>query len=777
MERDRCKEHVARVLSGQIFAMFALMLVAIVGFAGLAIDVGLARAKIQDIQRAAEAAALAGVVYLPDSTSSALSTAAALSATNGFTDNCTATGNCGKPGDVQIQYTARASERQLTVHISTWVPTFFSTLFGIGAIPVGRTATATYADPIQLGAPDHVMGLAIYPTKAVKTCPAPNTLPDDDVNGTNCQSDFPYPQGFWLELRGPYTGLEHGDAFSPYFGTVSGDKLYDSTNNTKITTTITQASCTLTASAGGSNSVNPVDPHAPPYSAQCPYGSASGALLANPYYDQLNAASDTTPGYNFVFTIPPPAAGHTTGAPVLLKILDPFDECAVSNSTSLYAPNGPSYGSSANRLNITGTEIIDQCSSGYWSDGTPPTTLQFQVFEPTDQLADATKTAAATAGVDSKNNWTLVTNNGASGGTETFGKDPDGSHAYKWFTFAEFTNSTNRTQYVRINVQAILNAGPDGTGKNSNGGSGGNSFALGICKSDTSAGVVVGGDANMIGNQASGSEFSTAGTDGTVAPSPLGSASGYDSGCADPNVTTTGDSYAYGQCADGSVTCYRINAVNAFCQVTIIQSGTAIIPIAELDSHLANSDITLRLFDAGDIGSGGTNTVNILGPNTDPSPGTNGDTNPAGFEKFSLDLGAPSGSAYSNAGQGRNSMSWWGNSASPYNCSSDYSADLHPNSDGPICPPLTTLDTGGGVNTGAVPANSGSNVFGNDVWMDFHIHIPSTYSPQAYGSGDTSLNDWWKVLYTVTGASGAGSDTTTWEVDSGAAPVHLTSVS
>ncbi|MGH2389618.1 MAG: hypothetical protein ACRDIE_15565, partial [Chloroflexota bacterium] len=83
-----------------------------------------------------------------------------------------------------------------------------------------------------------------------------------------------------------------------------------------------------------------------------------------------------------------------------------------------------------------------------------------------------------------------------------------------------------------------------------------------------------------------------------------------------------------------------------------------------------------------------------------------------------------------------------------------------------ICPPLTALtQAGGGINTGVSPAWNGNHTFGNGAWMDFHIHIPAGYNPALD-------NEWWKVLYTTTAPA---NDTTTWEVVSGAAPVHLIS--
>jgi hypothetical protein len=56
-----------------------------------------------------------------------------------------------------------------------------------------------------------MLGFAPFPTRA-----APHVI--------GSVTSYPFGQGFYLEERGPYSGLEHGDAFSPYFATVIGDK-------------------------------------------------------------------------------------------------------------------------------------------------------------------------------------------------------------------------------------------------------------------------------------------------------------------------------------------------------------------------------------------------------------------------------------------------------------------------------------------------------------------------------------------------------------------------
>ena len=70
--------------AGQIIAIFALMLVVLLGLVGIAVDVTYAWREELRVQRAADAAALAGVVYLPGNVSGGVSAAQAEGSKNGF---------------------------------------------------------------------------------------------------------------------------------------------------------------------------------------------------------------------------------------------------------------------------------------------------------------------------------------------------------------------------------------------------------------------------------------------------------------------------------------------------------------------------------------------------------------------------------------------------------------------------------------------------------------------------------------------------------------------
>jgi Flp pilus assembly protein TadG len=164
---------------GYVMVMFALLLVPILLMAGLAIDVGAWYSRAQTIQKAADAAALAGVVWLPDVTDAkkyATTTATANGFTNGV-DGITVTIN-------------QVGDRRLSVVITdTKVGSTFYAAFGGRKITLARTGLAEYVLPVPLGSPDNHFG--------------------------NDPTDAGYTQpNLWGNVHGPYTNTGKGDAFA-----------------------------------------------------------------------------------------------------------------------------------------------------------------------------------------------------------------------------------------------------------------------------------------------------------------------------------------------------------------------------------------------------------------------------------------------------------------------------------------------------------------------------------------------------------------------------------
>ena len=132
---------------GYAVIMTALVLVPLMGFAGFAVDVGAWYARASSLQRAADAAALAGVVWQPDFTA-AEAAARAEAARNGFTH--------GVDG-IEVVVTD-AGNNQLQVRITdTEADTFFAGLF-LEDVEIARQAVGEYVESVPLGSPESRFG-------------------------------------------------------------------------------------------------------------------------------------------------------------------------------------------------------------------------------------------------------------------------------------------------------------------------------------------------------------------------------------------------------------------------------------------------------------------------------------------------------------------------------------------------------------------------------------------------------------------------------------------
>ncbi len=148
--RARGAEH-TRSRRGQVLVIFAGTFVILLLMAALVIDLAWLWTNSLRIQRAADAAALAGVVHLPDDLSGAYSAAYDAATRNGYIN--------GAP-DVTVTPTQdAASQRRLDVQITAPVHTFFLKLIGMETIDISRRAKAEYVLPVPMGSPLNYYGV------------------------------------------------------------------------------------------------------------------------------------------------------------------------------------------------------------------------------------------------------------------------------------------------------------------------------------------------------------------------------------------------------------------------------------------------------------------------------------------------------------------------------------------------------------------------------------------------------------------------------------------
>lgn len=140
----------------------ALLIIPLMIFAAFAIDVGSWYAEASRVQRAADAAALAGVVWMPD-LDKAEQAAYDTAARNGYVH-----------GSNAVVTVSVSGESRLRVDIDAPAEAFFGKVVTDGIL-IERWATASFIDPIPMGNPTSALGTA-------------------DLGFTD-------PQGFWLNAH------------------------------------------------------------------------------------------------------------------------------------------------------------------------------------------------------------------------------------------------------------------------------------------------------------------------------------------------------------------------------------------------------------------------------------------------------------------------------------------------------------------------------------------------------------------------------------------------
>ena len=146
-----------------------------------AVDLGSWYARASRIQRAADSAALAGVVWMPGNFAQAQADALAVAQKNGFNSGVTVTPVAGNPYQLKV-----------TVNDPN-VPRFFSTILSKAPVSITRSAVAEFAPVVPLGSPDNRLGNDPLASPA-------------------------YTAYLWASISGPYTDLNNGDPYSTKCG-------------------------------------------------------------------------------------------------------------------------------------------------------------------------------------------------------------------------------------------------------------------------------------------------------------------------------------------------------------------------------------------------------------------------------------------------------------------------------------------------------------------------------------------------------------------------------
>jgi hypothetical protein len=253
---------------GQAIVLVALMIIVLFGAVGLAVDGGLGYYYNTQGERAAGAAALAGVIFMPNQLGPAQAVPAG--SRNDAADRAVdeARRNGYDVANVADAVTVTTSavpgfDNKLSVTVTRTVHTFFMQVFGISSYQISRTAVATYLPPISVGQPGNEVGSTVSQL------------------GT---SGF-----YFLRTEGSATDRGQGDAYTPANNPGGGCSACPSDDVHRLSqTTGTDLADTTLPARGGYN-----------YRITVPAGSSAIVQVYNAAFSPDDNSGSGGPGPNF----------------------------------------------------------------------------------------------------------------------------------------------------------------------------------------------------------------------------------------------------------------------------------------------------------------------------------------------------------------------------------------------------------------------------------------------------------------------------------------------
>jgi Flp pilus assembly protein TadG len=202
---------------GQILIMFVMAIFVFTGMVALVIDISWYWVNSLRVQRAADAAALAGVVQLPTNptgANGAYALARAEAVKNGYDDASAAI-------SVTPQQEPPTTGRRLVVTVSAPVDMFFMRIFGISQITATRTAKAEFVLPVPMGSPENYYG--VFGDVRGLTSTTTTTIPGHTDTGSD-------NSGFQVPDQAPTTSPS-SKGFTPSSGSSLVNSIITNNNN------------------------------------------------------------------------------------------------------------------------------------------------------------------------------------------------------------------------------------------------------------------------------------------------------------------------------------------------------------------------------------------------------------------------------------------------------------------------------------------------------------------------------------------------------------------
>ena len=383
---------------GQVVVIFAGSIFLLIGMVAVVVDVSWYWANSLRVQRAADAAALAGAIYLPGSTLNAYKYADIEATKNGYTSG---SGTVVTP----LQDTANGGNdpRQLDVSVSAPVGTFFMRVFGINTITATRTAKAIYVQPVPMGSPENYYGVYCLTTPSDSTCDSTTAVPDANGAGTLAS------KGFWGAFQSSGDPHEQGDAFTPY-----NDPLHPGTNpygGTNPNYDPAGYNYAVVVPANGGN-VYIFDP------TFCPVG---GGLGSGDHYNQGPYYSVSS-YYTLYNTNNTPWTSDDTLVTASGNLFQ--QEFQLDNSGTYGTPGGPKVGDTSadgkTAVDCAAGAIANPAVGGYWHDKWWPIGTNLAAGTYRIQIQSAA-VGAVNWQAQAENDWSIEVTDGAGNSPHVYG--------------------------------------------------------------------------------------------------------------------------------------------------------------------------------------------------------------------------------------------------------------------------------------------------------------------------------------------------------------------
>jgi hypothetical protein len=205
--RGRLRKRNERGYAAILVALLAVTI--LMPLAALAVDVSRWYVEVERVQAAADAAALAGVTYLPIDFADASATARTVAARNG--------------GYTSVSVRVGDKPTQLEVTVSSRIPNSFAGSFSNRFATITRSSVADYNGPAPMGSPCNTFGNEPAGTSGAGPVGSQLGIP---TGGAQCSAT---PK-FWANVHGPNVFKVDGDQLMTRFCSGSEDGCSGSTN-------------------------------------------------------------------------------------------------------------------------------------------------------------------------------------------------------------------------------------------------------------------------------------------------------------------------------------------------------------------------------------------------------------------------------------------------------------------------------------------------------------------------------------------------------------------